>query len=198
MKVNRHQFPLIAAFLMIGLLLSCTRQKEADSKSQAASQSIRPEGAIARDTTNIFNAKIDDFIANGLSLPGSRKTEIIANLGNPDSISARALQNLHNPEVTDSVFILIYKNLKVGIYHAGFDGREFIIGALVAENRYLKHTDLGIGAAAATVESILGKPHEADDSTYVYSCGDCPIEDKVRFHLSHNLITKVEFSYGVD
>ena len=179
-------------------MLSCDRQEEAASKSQASSQAVRPQGTSVRDTTGILSAKIDDFIENGLSLPGNSKMEIIASLGDPGSISARALQNLHNPGVTDSAFILVYKNLKIGIYRAGFDGREFVISALVAENRYLKHTDFGIGAAISTVENILGKPHEVDDSTYVYSCRDCPIEDKVSFYVSHNLITKVEFCYGVD
>jgi hypothetical protein len=198
MKINQRRFLLILFPTTLGLMLSCNRQEETDSKSQAPSQAIRPKSTSAYDTTDILGAKIDNFIENGLSLPGNNKMEIIASLGKPDSISSRALQNLHNPGVTDSVFILSYKNLKIGIYRAGFAGREFIISALVAENRYLKDTDLGIGAAVATIEKVLGTPHEVDDSTYVYSCGDCPVEDKVSFYISHDLITKVEFSYGVD
>lgn len=88
--------------------------------------------------------------------------------------------------------------MKIGIYHAGFDGREFIISALVADNRYLKHADLGIGAAVAAIESILGKPDEVDDSTYVYICKECIVSDVVKFYSRENVIAKVEFSYGVD
>lgn len=195
MKHNRY-FLLTRTLLLISLVLSCDRQKTEDPGSKTQPPSTQAEALSLRTVKNDFGL-IYEFVENGLILPGQTRASIIASIGNPDSTAARALQNLHNPEVTDSVIVMYYKNLEVGIYNVGFDKREFIINALVKDNQYLKYTNLRIGTDIATLESILGKPSNINDSAYVYVCEDC-MESTVKFLISHGMIKSVEFSYTID
>jgi hypothetical protein len=145
-----------------------------------------------------INSLRDDVVQHGLLIRDSRR-EVAVRLGQPDSITGRAVINRHIPSQTDSVIDVFYPGLRLTYYVVGESKKEFLQTAIVSDNRYLKYPEVGIGAPDAVVLRSLGKPSERESGKYRYDCARCiGAESPVYFYVADGRIERIEYSFYVD
>ncbi|HEX7051712.1 MAG TPA: hypothetical protein VF188_16020 [Longimicrobiales bacterium] len=140
----------------------------------------------------------DRFVQHGLRPIGSSRREIIASLGEPDSIQAEPVANRYVPGQTDTIFELSYDGLTATIYHVS-GGRDILSEVVVSDNRHLRDPAVRIGMPWPEVRRRLGEPWDASDSTFTYQCLSCMGADApVNIYVRDGVVTAIEFAYYVD
>jgi hypothetical protein len=144
---------------------------------------------------------IDAFFARGpVELPPSRDG-LVAQLGEPDSVSVRTVQNRHDPSVTDTIATYWFAGLKAEIHVAGYDGKEILAALDIADDRYLRaDSPVRLRDPAEAVRAALGEPDEAGETYLEYQCDDCLAagQETTRFLLTGGVVTRIEVRYWVD
>lgn len=89
--------------------------------------------------------------------------------GEPDAVESREIENVHYPEVKDSIFSFQYPGMDIHIYRATKTEKEFVT-AIEIENEN-SHLTLGPspGMDLETLVSVLGPPHRTGENSYIYS-----------------------------
>ena len=100
---------------------------------------------------------------------GETEAQIRSHLGAPRKVQVRTLTNPHDPKVTDRVTRLVYPDLAVEVFLAGFDGREFVTELTLSSPRHRLQGGLGVGSSRAEALRQLGPPHGRDGETEVWA-----------------------------
>jgi hypothetical protein len=144
---------------------------------------------------------IDAFFARGPMEVGPSRAELVAQLGEPDSVSMRTVQNRHDPSVTDTIVKYYFGGLTAEIHVAGYDGKEILAALDIADDRYLRaDSPVRLGDTGDAVRATLGEPDESGESYLEYHCEDCLAagQETTRFVLTGGLVTRIEVRYWVD
>ncbi|HSJ10212.1 MAG TPA: hypothetical protein VK928_09870 [Longimicrobiales bacterium] len=180
--------------ILAAALLACSGTGDDDAPDDA-SHVLTPPPTAAGDSA------LAGFIDNALELPGRTRAELAARLGEPDSTSARTVENRHDPSVTDSVLTLHYPGLVAEIYRAGYDGKEILASVEVSDAVHLRPmVDAGIGTSADAVRAALGEPATATATLLEYVCDECLVSghETVRFTLEEGIVRRIHIQYWVD
>jgi hypothetical protein len=144
---------------------------------------------------------VDAFFARGPMVLGPSRAELTAQLGEPDSVAVRTVENRHDPAATDSIVTFYYDGLAAEIHVAGYDGKEILSALLIGDSRYLQAgTPVRLGDSEASVRAALGDPDEAGESHLEYMCDDCLAagQETTRFVLEQGVVTRIEVRYWVE
>jgi hypothetical protein len=144
---------------------------------------------------------IDAFFAQGPIEVGPSRAELVAQLGEPDSVSVRTVQNRHDPSVTDTIATYYFAGLTAEIHVAGYDGKEILAALDIADDRYLRSdSPVRLRDTAEAVRAVLGEPDESGEAYLEYHCDDCLAagQETTRFVLTGGLVTRIEVRYWVD
>jgi hypothetical protein len=130
----------------------------------------------------------DDFIRDGLLLPGETRAELEEALGEPTERQVVPMENRHDPAITDTIVAWTYPGVVFHLHRVGSGGPEFLTDVEVMDNRYLRFPGVGIGVAREEVRAAMGPPQEeANPSEDIYLCRNCEGPDE-----------PVTFRYGPD
>jgi hypothetical protein len=189
-----HRRVTRALILLAAALLACSGAGD-DAAPDEASDALVPPPTAADDSA------LAGFIDSALVQPGRTRAELTAALGEPDSTSARTVENRHDPSVTDSVLTLHYPGLVAEIYRAGYDGKEILASIEVSDAAHVRAAgNAGLGATADAVRATLGEPATATDTLLEYVCDACLVSghETVRFILGQGTVRRIHIRYWVD
>ena len=144
---------------------------------------------------------VEAFFRFGPVALGATRAELRASLGEPDSVTARALANRHDPSLTDSVLTLHYPGLRAAFYLAGYDGKELVAEVVIADDRYLRpDSPLRIGMPAEDVRLLLGEPTSNAAGVLGYACGSCDAAgyDRLELRLEDEGLRQITLAYWID
>ena len=100
---------------------------------------------------------------------GETEAQIRRNLGTPARTQVRTLSNPHDPRFTDRITRLVYPNLTVEVFRAGYDGREFVTELTLTSPKHRLRGGLGVGSSRTEALRFLGPPHARDGETDVWT-----------------------------
>jgi len=194
-RVARHGRAGLAVLALSGLALM-TGACAARGSGEAARPD--PEARLLENRAFSEDARRDIFVQRGLRLGARTGVEIRTQLGTPSEVSTRAVSNLHDPAVTDTILTWQYPEVELEIYRTA-DGRRLLTEALVTGNRYLTFPEIGIGSTAAEVRRLLGPPDTDGPAELEYRCATCagPTEPAV-FELDGDRVRAVRFLFPLD
>jgi hypothetical protein len=157
-----------------------------------------PEARTLEGRAFTEDGRRDVFARQGLRMGARTGVEVRTQLGVPAEVVARAVQNQHDPAVTDSIFLWRYDGLDVEIYRTA-DGRRLLSRATVRDNRHLRFPEVGIGVREEAVRRLLGEPERSGPEGLEYRCGRCegPPEPFV-FRVEDGRVQQVDFVFYVD
>jgi hypothetical protein len=144
---------------------------------------------------------IDAFFARGPVEVAPSRAGLVAQLGEPDSVSMRTVQNRHDPSATDTIATYYFAGLTAEIHVAGYDGKEILAALYIADDRYLRaDSPVRLRDTAEAVRGVLGEPDESGESYLEYHCDDCLAagQETTRFVLTGGVVTRIEVRYWVD
>jgi hypothetical protein len=140
------------------------------------------------------------FAAGPLEL-GTSRAELVAAVGEPDSVRGEALPNRHDPAVTDSLFTLYWDGLEAQVHRAGYDGKEILGQLTILHPRFMRpESPVRPGTAVADVLDALGEPDELGPDRMLYLCDDCLAGgyELARFVVARDTVRRIELRYWVD
>lgn len=193
MKINKLLISVIS-ILIIGSAFFILKGR------QKTSTNITYEQEILQPKTD-FQSKIDEFINEGPAFleKSTYKTigEIINKLGRPINIKETKAKNIHNPEVTDTVYTLFYDGLHIINYTAKANDKGWIQHISITKNSYNLKYGISIGSSRKFIASTLGKPQETKDDRWIYIDSD-GYEDTATFYFRNDIVTKIEWDFWID
>jgi hypothetical protein len=89
--------------------------------------------------------------------------------GEPESIESREVENVHYPEVTDTIYSFQYTGMNLHIYYAAKTEKEFVTFIETENEKVQLNTGLSPGMELETLISVLGPPHSTGETSYIYS-----------------------------
>lgn len=195
--MTRFMAVAAATFLVTaGCSKESPQSATADSRTSPSLAPAIPDRMASRSVA--VDSLRDDFVKNGLLVPDTRAAVLIK-LGQPDSAHTHPLQNRHNTAQTDSIVDLYFPGLHLRYYIVTKGATEFLTNADVANNRYLKYPQLGIGASRSRIALSLGEPVERGVDKDRYDCASCMGGDSpVYFHFTGNVVKSLEYSFYLD
>ena len=144
----------------------------------------------------------DDFVRDGLLLPGQTRAELLVALGEPRQRQVVPMENRHDPAITDTIVAWTYPGVVFHLHQVGSGGPEFLTDVEVMDNRYLRFPGAGIGVAREEVRAVMGPPHEEapDPSEDIYLCRSCegPYEPVIFRYGTDGRVRSILFSFYVD
>ncbi len=149
-------------------------------------------------------AKSDQFIDHGFAFKmGHTRARIIRNLGDPLSVSVKRAKDpspfVTNPsdEIRDEIIELVYDGLYIVLYRAAAENQELLQHVSITKDKYKLKWDLNVGVSKAAVIALLGKPsgERTDEVMYRNHQG---VESYVAFHLSNDIVTKIDWWYSLE
>jgi hypothetical protein len=179
---------VLALLVLLGLTAGCDRGAPAGDPPVAPLHVPSDSG-------------VDAFFARGPMVLGPSRAELTAQLGEPDSVAVRTVENRHDPAATDSIVTFYYDGLTAEIHVAGYDGKEILSALVIGNSRYLQAgTPVQLGDSEASVRAALGDPDEAGESHLDYMCDDCLAagQETTRFVLDRGVVTRIEVRYWVE
>ena len=112
------------------------------------------------ETGRVMNAPLLQF--------GQSRKSVIRVLKKPAYISTVEFPNIHNPDVLDRIYKLVYKDVEVEIYEATQSGTEFLWSVVLTRNMSRITYGIRMGASPEEIERLLGSPEEKRKDTYIY------------------------------
>jgi hypothetical protein len=190
--MSRRLLVALAGVAFVGSTAACAaRGAEAPPRAD-------PGARLLEDRAFDEATRRDIFVERGLRVAGRSGAEIRTQLGEPREVSARAVPNLHEPAVTDSVLTWRYDDLDVEIYRAA-DGRRLLARASVRHNRYLTFPEVGLGVNEADLQRLLGSPDVAGAGELEYRCERCEGPPLMAvLSLEGGQVVQVDFLFAVD
>jgi hypothetical protein len=185
--------PARAALAVAGLVISmalmgCEREPAAEMPPVAPLHVPADSGIAA-------------FLASGPMDLGQTREEMRAQLGEPDSVTERTVENRHDPSVTDTVATLYWPGLAAEVHVAGYDGKEILSSLVLADSQFLQASSpLRLGDTADAVRAELGDPDSTGDGYLEYICDDCLAagQEATRFVLVRDAVSRIEIRYWVE
>lgn len=168
-----------------------------------------PDAAVQADSSHVLqtppstprDSALAAFLTDGIVHPGRSREQILARLGAADSVSARTVENRHDPSVTDSVLTLHHDGVIIEIYRAGYDGKEILGSLQIRSDAHLQQSSgIRIGSPAADVRALLGEPTTASATELVYECDECLVtgHETLRFVLEQGNVRTIHVQYWID
>jgi hypothetical protein len=181
----------LAVLLAIVSTWSCTERSGSDpAASGSVASAVAPE-----------DSALAAFLAAGPIRLGPGRQDIRLRLGTPDSVTFRTVINRHDPEMTDSVFVLHYTGASAEVYRAGYDGKEMLTELEIRDDVFIdSSSELRPGVTAATVRELLGAPTDSADSELRYVCEACLVSghETVSFLLADGRVRAIRIQYWID
>ena len=139
----------------------------------------------------------DVYLRDAALAAGRTRAGIVALFGRPDSTSARAVANRHDPTQTDTIAILHYADARYVLYLVT-GGGELLELADIGGDRHLRHTRPGIGSPVDSLVAWLGEPSRRRSDALEYECLSCEVPQPVTFHLDGGRVDRIRFDFYVD
>jgi hypothetical protein len=101
----------------------------------------------------------------------------------------------------DTIVDVFYRGLRLHYVVLGVTEGEtdILLQADVSDNRYLKYSELGVGASVGAIISALGQPEERSNDTYSYSCALHVMSGStVYFHFEGDRVKFVGYRWDAD
>lgn len=140
-------------------------------------------------------------ITNAPSLRfGQSRESVIRALKEPLHITTLEFPNIHNPDVKDRLYTLVYKGVEVEIYEATQSGTEFLWSVVLTRDMPQITYGIRMGDSPERIESLLGPPEETttDTSTYQYSEADSSGTNTLTFTFKKKSLVKICWEYFLD
>lgn len=179
--------------LLVTFALACAEPQPATDATPAASDDV--PAAVGGDRLTALPDGCDELADHILAVHPTRAALRQA-FGDPDSTASRAVPNRHNPSVTDTLFDVFYRGLRVNIHTPG-GGADLPVLVVVEDNQYLAYPRIGIGAHVDSVRAVLGAPGEDTGEMLVYNC-EMAVDQPVRFDIADNHVRRITIEYYVD
>jgi len=143
--------------------------------------------------------KIDQFIKNGFETKlGRTRKKIIHTLGKPEAIHVeKAKKSGIVEEINDEIYELVYDGLTITIYRAAHENEDLLQHISLTSSVYKVKWGLNIGTTKNTVLSVLGKPSDEDEFSYMYQT-QSGIDSSVRFFFKDDIVNKIDWWYSID
>lgn len=133
-----------------------------------------------------------EMAEQGLAFDAGTRESLRAGLGEPGDTRVTTTAS------GDSLFIVRYPGLQISL-HKGAGGGELADQARVLDNRYLRHSVIGIGSAAEEVIATLGAPNTQAADEMVYVChADAGRDDPLTFRLGNGRVTEIVYTWYMD
>lgn len=118
-----------------------------------------------RDHAAAVQALTVEVLEGGL--PQSREG-IVRRLGPPERSHRKTVQNRHAEDRQDTVYRLVYPGLKVWLYHAAYNDRQFLTRVELGPDGPAPAGPLRLGQSPARVRWLLGEPLERSGDRLSY------------------------------
>ena len=177
---------LTTAFLCL-LVAACSR---GDTSATATTTDLTPAASGA-----------ETFFRDGLMGLEISRRNLRAKLGEPDSTSARPIQNRHDAAVTDSIIDIHYPGLSAEIYLATFNGNELTVFVTVTDNRYIAaDAPVRIGMLESELPTVMGAASETNGSTLTYACDTCTAlgNERVDVRVANGRVAAITVVHSID
>ncbi len=149
----------------------------------------------AERNTSAQALSLKDFIKSGLSKQiGQTKEQIFAELGAPQSLTSRAIRNIHYPKSSDQIHTLTYDGLQIILYESSVSKQQFVV-SIAIENPAI-NTKLGpkVGSQKDVVLAMLGTPKRMTSRQLVYYDHENG-SSSVSFALADNKVREIRWDY---
>jgi len=196
------------------VLAACTRGSGQRNAGADSAASVAPDvemGDTASSNQPVVREGASDsavaLIEGYIERFGHTRTEVHAVLGQPDSASTRATQNIHDSTVTDTVVTLYYPKLTVGLFVFPYGNGGFVTSLEVTGARPDIPFGLGVGAPCAKVRTVLGAPTQEDSLGHRVRLsyggpGSDPRDirgpDEIRFECEAGAVSRIQWVPYVD
>jgi hypothetical protein len=167
----------------------------------AACRRDTPRVANSADTVAAAASGAETFYRYGLTDIGKTREELQKRFGKPDSVVARAVQNLHVASQTDSLITIYYPGIVAEIYRVSGGDREFPASIRVSDNTFIHETaPIRIGVPESDLDNIMGPPAERGDNTVTYLCDTCTAlgNERIAVHFANGRVAAVTIFYSYD
>ena len=158
------------------------------------------EGAEEPVPSYSGNATIGQLINAPARQFGQSRASVIRALQKPLHIATVEFPNIHNPNVMDRIYKLVYTGLEVEIYEAPQTGMEFLWSVVLT--RDMPHITDGIrmGDTPETIEGVLGIPDEETTDIYTYRYGESDNSgtDTLTFTFEKGSLVEICWEYFLD
>jgi len=141
---------------------------------------------------------LERYIAEAAQAHGLTRAQLIARLGEPDSVGSMPVPNRHDPAVTDSVVQLLYPGARYTYYVVSAGPGEILDEARISSKEHLRHARPGIGSPESEVRAAFGAPTAARAGQLEYECRTCEVPEPVTFVLGNGRVSEIRFDYYVD
>jgi hypothetical protein len=134
---------------------------------------------------------------------GTTRREIGDRLGRPDGIEVELAENRHDPEATDSLFVLRYPGLRFSLNRPGPVGRDLLTEvALTDRDRELPGGIRAGSTTRAELASAMGAPNAttmlADTVVLGHVTPNPGAEEFVQFYLVDGVVERIRWIPYVD
>lgn len=126
-------------------------------------------------------------------LPKTREG-IVRRLGPPERSDRKSVENRHVEDRQDTVHRLVYPGLKIWIYHASYNDRQFLTRVELGPDGPSPAGPLRFGQSPRKVRSLLGKPLERSEDRLGY--GQPP--NRVSLNFRRGRLRRVTWDFYVD
>lgn len=119
----------------------------------------------SRDHAAAVEALTVEVLEGGL--PETRQG-IVRRLGAPERSHRKTVQNRYVEDRRDTVYRLVYPGLKVWLYHAAYNDRQFLTRVELGPDGPAPAGPIRFGQSPARVRSLLGEPLERSEDRLGY------------------------------
>lgn len=140
---------------------------------------------------------VQSLIDNVLETPlPSKRNQVIERLGPPQKRELTTVSNPHLVDVQDTVYVLHYRGLRIQIYHATYNDRQFLQSVKLSTPRWKPAGGIRLGMTKTRVEKILGSPARVTGGTWTYVSGEA--ESRVHLTFSDQRLQSLAWDRYVD
>lgn len=163
----------------IFFMLSCLVSFSALADSDAIEKWKKQEAELA---------KIDRFAHDAPQFLKDTKLSSLRKLEGFIGEKKRVVPNKHDPDIDTTFYYFTYEGMEL----YGFVKNEelYLIKVTITDPKWKLINDIAVGKPIEKVFSVIGEPSLKEDGIVTYS-----YYETIKFYLSENIITKVEFIY---
>ncbi|RPJ09187.1 MAG: hypothetical protein EHM28_02230 [Spirochaetaceae bacterium] len=170
------------------LLFSCNEKDEFD-------KTVLDSQGEVMDREEKYIQAIDEYAFQGIQFDfGKTRSEIQARLGTPVKVVESEVQNIHNPEQKDKLYMLYYEGLYIQLYHVVENGKELIISVEISSDTYKIKYGISIGTPLSDVKKILGEPDSGTEDTLRYNASEF-VMGIVDFSLKNEKVAAIRWTF---
>jgi hypothetical protein len=179
---------IMALLCCLCLLGSCNEKDEFDKKG------FDSQGEVANRDDKFIKA-IDEYALAGTRFDfGKTRNEIQSRLGTPVKVIESDVQNIHNPEQKDKLYMLYYEGLYIQLYHVMENGKELILSVEISNDKYKINQGISVGTSVSELKRILGEPDSITDDMLRYNSSEF-VMCVVDFTLKDDKVAAIRWSY---